>query len=77
VEATLLAEAGPGRGQDLLKMPAGFSDGSCRVQMVGMGTTFGDDSGLGEDQTQCISCKQHDIFMLAQELSGSDVKSNS
>jgi hypothetical protein len=38
--------------------------------MVGM--NFGDDSGFRENQTQCISCKQRDIFLLAPQISRSD-----
>jgi hypothetical protein len=44
--------------------------------MVGMGTSFGDDSDFGEDQTQCIFCKQRDIFLLASLFYRSDDKSS-
>jgi hypothetical protein len=44
--------------------------------MVGMGTSFGDDSDFGEDQTQCIFYKQRDIFLLASLFYRSDDKSS-
>jgi hypothetical protein len=38
--------------------------------------SFGDDSGFKEDQIQCISYKQCDIFMLIPQFSRSNVKSS-
>jgi hypothetical protein len=44
-------------GEIFFKCPHIFLNGSRRIQVVGMGHCFGDDSGFGEDQTQCILYK--------------------
>jgi hypothetical protein len=44
--------------------------------LLGMGRSFGDESGFEEYETQCNSCKQCDIFLLDSQFCKSDSKSS-
>jgi hypothetical protein len=55
---------------------ASISGGELWDLVLGMGTTIGKKNEFGEDQTQCILCKQRDMFPMAPQICRCNVKSN-
>jgi hypothetical protein len=59
---------------DIFNLRTIFSARELRDWVLGMGRSFGDKSCFGEDQTQCDSCKQCDIFLLGPQFCRSGIK---